>query len=138
MKTVYLDGIFDLFHRGHLESIKKAKYIEPDTHLIVGIISDEDAINYKRKPIFSSNDRYEIIKSLRYVDKVILNAPLIITNEFLSENNIDLVVHGFSDKEDEEKQEEFYSSLKEVNKFKKIDYYQGISTTKIINKVKNL
>ena len=25
---VYIDGVFDLFHRGHLESLKKSKFID--------------------------------------------------------------------------------------------------------------
>jgi|UniRef100_A0A6C0ED98 cytidyltransferase-like protein len=41
-KIIYIDGVFDLFHRGHLESLKKAKnfFNEPDnTYLIVGVVS---------------------------------------------------------------------------------------------------
>ena len=57
MKRIYIDGIFDLFHRGHLESLKQAKNIDKDIYLIVGIIDDETASGYKRKPIINQFDR---------------------------------------------------------------------------------
>ena len=69
---IYIDGIFDLFHRGHLESFKQIKDIYKDCFLIVGVVSDEDAMSYKREPIISYEDRCEIIKSIKYVDKVII------------------------------------------------------------------
>ena len=59
---IYCDGIFDLFHKGHLEHFKKIhQYFEVPIHLIVGIISDKIAINYKRKPVFNENKRLKII-----------------------------------------------------------------------------
>ena len=137
MRRVYIDGIFDLFHRGHLESLKQAKSIEDNTFLIVGVISDEVATDYKRVPIIRHEDRVEIIKNLSIVDEVIEKAPLVITKEFIETNNIDLVVHGFSNDEDWEKQKSFFEFLNENNKFKRINYYDKISTTDIIKKIKN-
>ena len=64
MSRVYIDGIFDLFHRGHLESLKQAKQIGNNTYLIVGVISDVVAKDYKRIPVISHEDRVEIIKNL--------------------------------------------------------------------------
>ena len=69
MNRVYIDGIFDLFHRGHLESLRQAKNIYDNTYLIVGVISDEDARDYKRLPIISEVDRLEIIKSISKFDR---------------------------------------------------------------------
>ena len=134
---VYIDGIFDLFHRGHLESLKKAKNTYENSILIVGIISDEVAKDYKRKPVICHKDRIEIIKSINIVDEVIINPPLIVTLDFVKKNNIDLVVHGFSDDSDWEKQKSFFKELINVDKFKRIDYYKETSTTDIIKKIKD-
>ena len=75
-KRVYIDGIFDLFHRGHLESFYKTKNIFGDkesntVEVIVGVISDKDAEKYKRLPIINEVDRCEIVKNIRIVDEVI-------------------------------------------------------------------
>lgn len=136
MKIVYIDGIFDLFHRGHLESLKQAKNIVEDCFLLVGVISDEVAKSYKREPIINEKDRIEIIRSIDLVDKVIENPPLILTEEFINIYNIDLVVHSFKDEEDWEKQKYFFDSLIKINKFKKINYYNQTSTTNIIDIIK--
>lgn len=137
MKRVYIDGIFDLFHRGHLESLRKAKNIDEDTYLIVGVISDDVSKDYKRLPVINYDDRLEIIKSINIVDEVIKDPPLVITKEFVETNRIDIVVHGFANEEDWEKQKEFFKFLIDVGKFKKISYYQDTSTTDIIRRIKS-
>ena len=55
MTRVYMDGIFDLYHRGHVESFKKC--LKFGDELIIGVISDQDATKYKRKPIICEEDR---------------------------------------------------------------------------------
>ena len=136
MKRVYIDGIFDLFHRGHLESLKQAKDLYDNTYLIVGVISDKTSKDYKRLPVINESDRIEIIKSLKIVDEVIVNPPLNVTKEFVEENKIDMVVHGFADDNDWEKQKDFFKFLIDVNKFERINYYQRTSTTEIIKNIK--
>ena len=140
-KIVYVDGVFDLFHRGHLESIIKAKNVlnDPDnTYLIVGVVSDSDCESYKRNPIINELDRVEIIKNIKHVDKVIFPCPMIVTMDFIKSNNIDLVVHGFCNVADREKQKIYFEEIKLNGLFKEIDYYSKISTTDIIKKIKNL
>ena len=138
MKRVYIDGIFDLFHRGHLESFYKAKNCidNEEIYLIVGVINDKDAEEYKRLPIIKDEDRVEIVKSIQVVDDIIFPAPLIIDKKFIDDNKIDLIVHGFLNDQDYEKQKEFFKVPIELNKFKKIKYYDKISTSDIIKNIK--
>jgi len=139
MKRVYIDGVFDLFHRGHLESLIKSKNVFnnfKETILIVGVVSDLDCQSYKRLPIINEEDRVEIIKNINVVDQVIFPCPLVVTMDFINKYNIDLVVHGFSNDADREKQKPFFENIK--SHFKEIEYYSKISTTDIIkNIVKN-
>jgi len=137
MNRVYIDGVFDLFHKGHLESLFKAKNVYnniSNTVLIVGIVSDIDCKSYKREPVINENDRIDIVKNIKIVDEIIFPCPLIVTPDFLKDNKIDLVVHGFSSNEDREKQKDFFEKIKD--NFKEIDYYNLISTSDIIKKIK--
>jgi glycerol-3-phosphate cytidylyltransferase len=67
----YTQGSFDLFHRGHLNLLQKAKQL--CDLLYVGVNTDKLIENYKGKsPIYNQNDRVEIVESLEIVDGVIL------------------------------------------------------------------
>ena len=134
--NIYTDGIFDLFHRGHIEFLNNIKKKYPNSELIVGIINDTQSTNYKREPIYNEEDRYTIIENLKCVNKIIKDAPLIMSEEFINKNKIDLIVHGFSNNQDIEKQNEFFEIPIKLNKFEKLPYYDKISTTEIINKIK--
>ena len=139
MRVIYNDGVFDLFHRGHLEMLKKTKNIfnDPDnTFVIIGVVSDNDAASYKRTPIINEKDRLEIIKNLKFIDKVIFPAPLVVTQEFMEQYKIDYVAHGFSNDQDRQLQTStFYKELIDNNKFIEIEYYDKTSTTQIINNI---
>ena len=66
----YTSGVFDLFHVGHLNILKRAK--EPCDHLIVAVSTDELVEAYKHKrPVIPYADRVEIVKAIRYVDEVV-------------------------------------------------------------------
>lgn len=68
-KIGYTTGVFDLFHIGHLNILKKAK--EQCDFLIVGVTTD-DLISYKNKEAFIPfTDRIKIVESIKYVDKVV-------------------------------------------------------------------
>jgi len=134
---VYLDGVFDLFHVGHLNSIRAAydvacEYGSPQ--LIVGVVSDADAQSYKRAPIIPEADRTAIVQAICWVHEVIPSCPLIVTPEFLAAHDIELVVHGFADEADRLRQKPFFASL--GDKFREIKYTQGISTTQLLRHLK--
>jgi len=135
--NIYSDGIFDVFHRGHLEFLNNIKKKYNDCKLIIGIINDKDSTSYKRKPIYNEDDRYFIIENLKCVDSIIKNAPLILDIDFINKNQIDLVVHGFSNPKDIDKQKDFFEVPLKLNKFESMPYYTKISTTEIIQKIKD-
>ncbi|MBE6965548.1 MAG: glycerol-3-phosphate cytidylyltransferase [Ruminococcaceae bacterium] len=69
-KIGYTTGVFDMFHIGHLNILKRAK--EQCEYLIVGITTDALCFSRKNKyPIICEKERMEIVESIRYVDKVI-------------------------------------------------------------------
>lgn len=66
----YTTGVFDLFHVGHLNILRKSK--EKCNYLIVGVSTDGLTYELKgRFPIIPFEQRVEIIKSIRYVDQVV-------------------------------------------------------------------
>ena len=65
-----VNGVFDLFHVGHVRLLKRAK--EMFREVVVTIDSDELATQEKRKPVFSQEERLEILKSCRYVDDAVI------------------------------------------------------------------
>jgi cytidyltransferase-like protein len=89
---VYVDMVGDLFHPGHVALLRAAR--ELGDHLVVGVLSDETAAGYKRRPIMNLTERVAVIEACRYVDEVIADAPDRLTSEFLQEHDIALVVHG--------------------------------------------
>ena len=136
-RRIYIDGIFDLFHMGHVLHLKDVKQLDnKDNYLIVGIISDKDAENYKRNPVYDENNRKILVESCKYVNEVMLNPPLVITEDFIQNNRIDLICHGFLDNNDIEKQKDFFEIPIKLNKFRAVKYHNDISTTDIINKIK--
>lgn len=72
MKKVigYTTGVFDLFHIGHLNILKRAK--SQCDELIVGVTTDELCMKLKNKvPVISFDERASIVESIRMVDRVI-------------------------------------------------------------------
>ena len=142
MVKVYTDGIFDLFHYGHSQYFRNIKELyKSDTNfqLIVGISSDIDTHQFKGiYPIMTEMERAQVVRDCKYVDVVIENAPWEITDSFISQNQIDWVVHedkpyilGASDGHD------VYARVKELGKFQHMDRTQGISTSDIKRRILN-
>lgn len=135
-RTIYMDGVFDLFHIGHLEAIQKCS--ELGNRVIIGVTGDADATGYKRAPIVPESERVAIIKALKDVDEVVCPCPLIVTEEFMQKHGIDLVVHGFANDADAKRQEEFFAIPAATGRFQRISYYHGLSTTDRIRNIQSL
>lgn len=66
----YTTGVYDMFHIGHLNILKRAK--EQCDYLIVGVSTDELVQHDKNKtPVIPFSERMQIVEAIRYVDKVV-------------------------------------------------------------------
>lgn len=135
-RTVYMDGVFDLFHIGHLVAINQCAKL--GNRVIIGVTGDKDATGYKRLPIVPEFERVAIIKALGVVNDVVCPCPLVVTEEFMENYRIDLVVHGFANDHDAKRQEEFFEIPMKLGKFQRIPYYRGLSTTDRIQEIQKL
>lgn len=90
MKKVYMCFGTDVIHNGHIEILRKAAELGEVT---VGVLTDEVMASYKRYPIINLEQRLQIIESIKYVSKVIVQEELDYTNN-LRKVKPDYVVHG--------------------------------------------
>ena len=66
----YTTGVYDMFHIGHLNVIRRAK--ELCDYLIVGVSTDDLVVKEKNKtPVIPYEERVAIVAAIRYVDKVV-------------------------------------------------------------------
>ena len=67
----YTQGVYDMFHIGHLNLINNAK--EQCDYLIVGVNSDELVKEYKHKDtVVKEKERAEIVRNIKAVDECII------------------------------------------------------------------
>lgn len=128
---VYVDMVGDLFHAGHVSLLREAR--RHGDWLVVGVLSDDTAASYKRRPIMTLAERVAVIESCRYVDEVIADAPLQVTEEFLAKHGITTVVHG--DDLSPEGAEFVYGPAVTAGKLTYVRRTGGISTTQLIQRV---
>ena len=128
----YTTGVFDMFHIGHLNILKRAK--EQCNYLIVGVSTDEVVEKNKNKiPIIAFKDRVEIINSIKYVDKVVPQTSYDVDSkmEFVKNNKVDIMFVG-SDWQGTEKWNKIETELKKFNcRVVYLPHTDGISSTKL-------
>jgi glycerol-3-phosphate cytidylyltransferase len=90
----YIAGVWDLFHIGHLRALMKAREIASWNHLIVGVVTDEDAERYKgQRPIINERERFLIIEALACTDRVVFQDVQFSINH-MAELGIDKIIIG--------------------------------------------
>ncbi len=70
MKHIFINGCFDILHVGHIRLFEFAADL--GDFLSVGINSDASVKKLKgaAHPINNENDRYEVLKSIRYINTI--------------------------------------------------------------------
>jgi choline-phosphate cytidylyltransferase len=125
--TVITFGTFDVFHVGHLRVIERAAAL--GDRLVVGVSAD--ALNLRKKgraPVFSQEERLEIIAALKPVDAVFIEESLEQKRDYILEHHADILVMGddWAGRFDE---------LKDVCDVHYLTRTPAISTTALIEKI---
>lgn len=123
----YTTGVYDMFHIGHLNIIRRSK--QECDYLIVGVSTDECVEGYKHHtPVVPYAERAAIVAAIKYVDEVVPQITMDKT-EYLKHRHFDVMFHG-----DEWKGTELYNNYeKEFAKYgARIEYLshtEGISSS---------
>jgi len=130
-----VNGVFDLFHVGHVRLLQRAK--EMFREVVVTIDSDELTMKEKRKPIFSQEERLEILKACRYADEVLIidrswgphaTDPAMV-DDFMIKYNVDA---AFVAADDVEYVKYWFAHLYEQGRVVIVPRTREISTTHVI------
>jgi len=92
-KTVITFGTFDVFHVGHVRMLNRSA--EFGDRLVVGVSSDK--LNFSKKgrnPVFSQEERLEIVANVKTVDAVFIEESLEQKREYVLEHKADILVMG--------------------------------------------
>lgn len=134
MTIGYTTGVFDMFHIGHLNILRRAK--EKCDYLIVGVSTDECVESYKHKtPIIPYDQRAAIVEAIKYVDEVVPQNSMD-KLEFLKQRHFDVMFHG-----DEWKGSELYNNYEKEfalygARIEYLSHTDGISSTLLREKLK--
>ena len=96
-KIVYVAGAFDLFHVGHVHFLEKVA--NEGDYVIVGLHTDKDVNRYRGSnyPIMNLHERVLSVLACKFVNEVVIGAPLSVTADLLDHFKVDLVCHGSTD-----------------------------------------
>lgn len=129
---VWCDGCYDMVHFGHANQMRQAKLM--GSHLSVGVHSDEEITKHKGPPVFTENERYKMVRGIKWVDEVVKNAPYITTLETLDEYNCDFCVHG-DDITCTADGQDTYHIVKSAGRYKECKRTEGVSTTNLVGRM---
>ena len=121
-------GTFDVFHIGHLRILERAYQF--GDYLLVGVSTDQ--MNFDKKqcfPVYTQEERREIIHALRCVDEVFYEESLELKRAYLLEHRADVLVMG----------DDWAGKFDEFNDICRVEYLPrtpSISTTVVIEKIK--
>ena len=134
--NIYVDGVFDLTHYGHFALFEKIKTVYPYSTLIIGVSSDEDCIQHKKKTILTQDERCKMISYCKYVDIILKKIPWIIDENFLEKHSIDYICHD-PNAYSQNDIGDIYKKWKDKGIFIGINRLKGISTSDIVNRIKS-
>lgn len=134
-KIIATNGCFDILHIGHLRYLEESKAL--GDILIVGLNSDKSVKRLKgeSRPINNEQDRAELLLGLKPVDYVVIFEEDT-AEEFLRTVKPSIYTKGGDySAEDLEKWPEYHVAKEIACKIELINFIDGKSSSKIINKL---
>ncbi|KAE8737862.1 hypothetical protein FOCC_FOCC016674 [Frankliniella occidentalis] len=129
---VWCDGCYDMVHFGHANSLRQAKAL--GDYLIVGVHTDEEISKHKGPPVFSQEERYKMVRGIKWVDEVVEGAPYVTTLETLDRYGCDFCVHG-DDITMTADGVDTYHLVKAAGRYKEVSRTAGVSTTDVVGRM---
>ncbi|XP_071965780.1 ethanolamine-phosphate cytidylyltransferase-like [Antedon mediterranea] len=129
---VWVDGCFDMAHFGHANFLRQAKKL--GDVLVVGIHSDAEVAKHKGPPVMKEEDRYKMVRSIKWVDEVIEGVPYVTELDTLDKYNCDFCAHGDDITLDSEGRDT-YRIVKEQGRYKECKRTAGVSTTDLVGRM---
>ncbi|VDM52080.1 unnamed protein product [Angiostrongylus costaricensis] len=126
---VWCDGCYDVVHFGHANQLRQAKQF--GKKLIVGVHNDEEISLHKGPPLFTEQERYRMVESIKWVDEVVEDAPYVTTVETLNRYDCDFCVHG-DDITLTVDGKDTYEEVKKAKRYRMCKRTNGVSTTDIV------
>ncbi|XP_061741373.1 ethanolamine-phosphate cytidylyltransferase-like isoform X1 [Nerophis ophidion] len=129
---VWCDGCYDMVHYGHSNQLRQAKAM--GDYLIVGVHTDSEITKHKGAPVFTQEERYKMVRSIKWVDEVVEEAPYVTTLETMDKYNCDFCVHG-DDLTLTVDGRDTYEEVKKSGRYRECKRTQGVSTTDLVGRM---
>ncbi|XP_019768510.1 ethanolamine-phosphate cytidylyltransferase isoform X2 [Dendroctonus ponderosae] len=129
---VWCDGCYDMVHFGHANSLRQAKAL--GDYLVVGVHTDEEITKHKGPPVFTQQERYKMVRGIKWVDEVIEGAPYVTTLDTLDKYDCDFCVHG-DDITMTAEGVDTYHMVKSAGRYKEVQRTEGVSTTDLVGRM---
>jgi len=132
---VWCDGCFDMTHFGHYNFMRQAAGLADE--LYVGVHNDEEVLKNKAQPVFTLQERMELVSACKWVTKAIPDAPYTTEVEWLKRFECESAVHG-DDLVLNSQGIDCYAAVKDAGLFCTVPRTKAISTTNLIGRMLRL
>uniref|UniRef100_A0A914I7W8 ethanolamine-phosphate cytidylyltransferase n=1 Tax=Globodera rostochiensis TaxID=31243 RepID=A0A914I7W8_GLORO len=129
---VWCDGCYDMVHFGHANQLRQAKQM--GACLVVGVHTDEEIAKHKGPPVFNEQERYRMVRGIKWVDEVVEAAPYVTTLKTLDDHNCDFCVHG-DDITLTADGKDTYAEVKAAGRYRECSRTPGVSTTDLVGRM---
>ncbi|PIO30031.1 hypothetical protein AB205_0190640, partial [Aquarana catesbeiana] len=94
----------------------------------------EEIARHKGPPVFTQEERYKMVRAIKWVDEIVPGAPYVTTLDTLDKYNCDFCVHG-NDITLTVDGKDTYEEVKNAQRYRECQRTQGVSTTDLVGRM---